>query len=367
MSICSIRTSGVWWEPESLCAMDRFGPTESGRYELFGRQLTPPSHRDALAVAAAFGCARAVPGPLPAVSRMRDDPITVDRLWLAALGSAARGHYAAARVDLVRAARIAGGRTRDPADGLRLARVLVAAASFARQLGDHRSGARWDGRASVLVVAAAGAAGGPSCDGRALWIDAIAGAAADALGDGGPGRAARIAGRLDAVTAAAAVESSAVDIPVGGRGAADSSTVVDAADLCGSETPARGPAGRELVRAGWVRAEIAMTVGDGPAAITAATGALGRALIGGSCRHRIKSALVLAAARVVAGDPDRARPLVEAVRAAADDHGQLPLLWAAGMLAPAVGLDAPEAPAVTAELGRRGGLPVALGARAFAR
>ncbi|WP_157083946.1 hypothetical protein [Millisia brevis] len=306
---------------------------------------------------------------------MRADPITIDRLWLAAIGSAARGHYASARRDLALAERIAGGRARDAAHGVRLARVFVAAASIARQLGDHRAGARYDGRAAVLVAAARSGtegSGTPAGIGvaEALWIDAIAGAAADALGDGGIARAAGIARRLDALTPAPARDrtEAANDVwdTAAGAPPADGWEVTASA-LCASEVPARGPSGRELVRAGWVRAEIAMTAGDGGAAVAAATGALDRASIGGSCRHRIKSALVLAAARVVAGEPDGARPLVEAVRAAADDHGHLPLLWAAGMLAPAVGLDAPEGPAVTAELGRRGGLPTVLGARSFAR
>lgn len=360
-------------------------------------------------VIAAFGCPKAAPGPISTVLPDGPKPVTIDRRWLAALGHAARGQYAAARADLAIAARLAeslGPETSNPAGSrgssgyaVRLARVRVAAASFARQLGDHRAAGRLDGGAAVLLAGldrarldragldragldrgeAAGCAESSASPEarfdavRAVRIDILAGSAADALGDGTQGngalgnggvrRAERIADRIDLLLPAHARFSTSAGGP---RPFADR-LVAGAGDLCASQAPGRGPAGRELVRVGWVRAEIAMSAGDGPTALAAADDALGRALTGASCRHRIKSGLVLAAAYVVAGEPDVARPLLERVSAAAADHGYLPLVWAAGMLAPAVRLPAPDIAAVAAELGRRGGRPVQLGGRSATR
>lgn len=370
MSICSTSRSAPWFEPESLCAKRWSVTAEGAAGGVPPTVPEPATDRDHLLVTAAFGCGKHLPGPIRTAAQFgagssgSPDLVVVDRLWLAAVGCAARGHYAAARADLTTAARIAARRASGPDTIVRLARVRVAFASFVRQLGDHRMAARLDGAA---VVALRGVDTGAypdviraaSIDAvRAASIDAMAGLAADALGDGGAGRAGRLVRRLDAMDRSIGVEDPTDELS---PAPSIADREIESTDLCASQTPRRGPGGRERIRAGWVRAEVAMTTGDADAAITAAGGALDRALAGGSCRHRAKSALVLAAARVAAGDPEGARPLLECSRAVAVEHGYLPLVWAAGMLAPAVGADAPEHEEVTAQLIRRGGRPYVLG------
>jgi hypothetical protein len=77
----------------------------------------------------------------------------------------------------------------------------------------------------------------------------------------------------------------------------------------------------------WVRAETSLLAGDAAGAVRAS--ATARALAGelGSSRHLLKSRLVLAVARAVAGEPDP-----DELDAIADEAGAaalLPLRWAA--------------------------------------
>lgn len=345
--------------------------------------------------AAAFGCAGSAPPQLTG-------PPTVDRLWLAAIGLAARGHYASARTCLREAERRLGVGTLRSSIEVDRAALRVAEASFARQLGGHRAAAGVDGAALVALSSIttrvspvsptpAGSAASVSMlsiadhDGSgSVRIDALTGLAADALGTDGPERARRILRRLPddrslvdrAVAAAGSVAADTVDADIvdteGVDGAAESIA------LCsGHRGPVPGPDSwhRATIRALWVHAETAMMAGD-VSSVTFAAAAVLLSGSGPSCRHRVKSALVLAASHTAVGHADRARPLVERVRAQAAAHGFLPLLWAAGMLAPAVGLPAPAdaarepvgAPsgewsvdALAAELDRRGGRPFGLG------
>lgn len=215
--------------------------------------------------------------PLPAAH-------TPEQLWLRAVASGGQGRYAAARTDLAELTRVAPhGRWRSLAHSTH--------ASFRRQLGWHWAAHDLDGRAWA-------AAGGD----REAGVDALAGLAADALGVGRLSASAALLRRADA--------------------------------LAERSVPAR-----VAIRLTWVRAELAMAAGDGPAAVAHAKHAVdlaGRAaplLV----RHRVKSHVVLAAALCCSGDLDGSRGVADAALADAEVHGLVPLRWALASLLSDIG------------------------------
>lgn len=88
---------------------------------------------------------------------------------------------------------------------------------------------------------------------------------------------------------------------------------------------------RARVRAGWVAAEIELSVGETAMAVPHAEGALEVASASGSVRHRVKSEIVLAAA-VAASDTAMARKLVTRARDDATDLDLLSLVWPAALV-----------------------------------
>ncbi|MFE3545455.1 hypothetical protein ACFXK0_21035 [Nocardia sp. NPDC059177] len=201
--------------------------------------------------------------------------------WHRAVALGAQGHYAAARADLRALAR-----TRlDP--GLR-SLVGSTGGSLLRQLGGHAAAAAYDGRAATLARAAAGTA-------RAEALaDAYTGLAADALGTGRLALAHRLLGRVE--------------------------------PLLDTAPP------RARVRWHWVRAETALAGGAAAPALRDARTAADLAAALPSVRHRVKSALLVAAATAASGERAAAAELAALVDADCREHGLLPLRWATAML-----------------------------------
>ncbi len=132
--------------------------------------------------------------------------------------------------------------------------------------------------------------------------------AAAALGDALTGLAADAIGRWDAGTAERMLHRAAPWCGVGGR-------------------PDPPPVSRTAVRWWWVRAETSLLSGDADGAVRASGTARALADELGSSRHLLKSRLVHAVARAVAGG-DAAGEL-DAVATDAGAAGLLPLRWAA--------------------------------------
>lgn len=229
-------------------------------------------------LAVAFG---ADPGrwPLPPAI----DPGDV---WLRAVAAGGQGRYATARACLTEL-------IRRPPGGRLSSLVLSTHASFLRQLGWHRSACGWDGRA----FACAG-------DDPEAGADALLGLSADALG----------VGRL----------------------AASAALLQRAAELLG-RADAASP--RLPIRLAWVRAELAMAGGDGPAATRHARQGveLAEAALPALRRHRVKGDVVLAAALCTAGDRVAARALADTALADTETYGLIPLRWALSCLLADIG------------------------------
>ncbi len=125
--------------------------------------------------------------------------------------------------------------------------------------------------------------------------DALIGLAADALGVGRFGAAATLLSRVDQVSAQ-----------------------------------------RVAVRRGWVAAELAMASGSRHAAVRHAEAAaeLAATPMAGAVseRHRVKSAMILAAALCSVGNLDRARVVGDTALEAAGRFGLVPLRWALACL-----------------------------------
>ncbi|MFC6009624.1 hypothetical protein [Nocardia lasii] len=201
--------------------------------------------------------------------------------WHRAVALAAQGRYAAARCDL----RVLSRARIDP--GLR-SLVESTGGSLLRQLGDHRAAAAFDGRAAVMALGATGAA-------RAEALaDAYTGLAADALGTGRLALAHRLLDRVPPLL-----------------------------DLA----PARAE-----VRWHWVRAETALAGGESDAALREASTAVELAAALPSVRHRVKSALLVAAATAATGDLAGSAELAREVDARCRENSLLPLRWATAML-----------------------------------
>jgi hypothetical protein len=244
--------------------------------------------------AAAFG---AHPG---AAVRVRPGMPAADR-WLVAVTLGGQGRYAAAAAvldDLL----TAPGVPRTIA-----AHVAVTLASHRRQLGGHAAARRLD--ATGLRIAAAAPPGPPDVEGTdalAARVDALVGLAADAIGTGAVEQAQRL-----------------LDIA--------------------AEALRGHPAWRPAVRLGWVRAELALLRGDAAAAVEPARAALELAAAGGSVRHVLKSRIVHAVARAVAGgDPGEALTELDAAADDADRVGLLSLVWPARYAAADVLEEAPN-------------------------
>ncbi|MEJ3653976.1 hypothetical protein WEH80_24700 [Actinomycetes bacterium KLBMP 9759] len=208
--------------------------------------------------------------------------------WLAAVALGGTGHYAAASTVLREL-------LADPSVGPGVAaHAAVTLAAHRRQLGGHAAARAHDALGLRLAAQAAGSAA-PDHDGTDPWaarIDATVGLAADAVGTFQPALARRL---LDTAVALA-----------GGH-----------------------PSPRPLIRAGWVRAELALICGDAQAAVGPAARALDLAAGFGSLRHVLKSRIVLVVARAAAGAVDADSALVELDAAAAQcaEQGLLPLRW----------------------------------------
>ncbi|MCE0767842.1 hypothetical protein LWC35_33815 [Pseudonocardia kujensis] len=179
------------------------------------------------------------------------------------------------------------------------------------------------GREATAADHGAAASGfGRACaDLLSARVDALAGLAADALGQGGLDRAARLLTRADAVLAAAPEGGVAGSVPW-----------------------------RPAVRTAWVHAELALARADLDTASAAAARAVRGAAAAGSVRHLLKSRLlaaVVASVRAAAGDgggttgavegpegvvapaPEAALAVLDTVAAEASAAGLLPLAWAA--------------------------------------
>lgn len=231
--------------------------------------------------AAAFG---AHPG---AAVRVRPGMPPADR-WLVAVVLGGQGRYAAAAAvldDLLTAPGV------PPAVA---AHAAVTLAAHRRQLGGHVAARRLD--AVGLRLATAAPADLPDVDGTdvgAARVDALVGLAADAVGTGAAGQAQRL---LDVA----------------------------------AEVMRGHPSWRPAVRLGWVRAELALLRGDAAAAVAPAGAALELATAGGSVRHVLKSRIIHAVTRAVAGaDPGEVLAALDAAADAADRAGLLSLVWPA--------------------------------------
>lgn len=224
---------------------------------------------------AAFG-AQPAAWPLPTAT-------TPEQRWLRAVAAGGQGRYASARTDLAALSRTT------PAGPL-ASLAHSTQGSFLRQLGWHGLARGWDGRALALA----------GDDPQALG-DALIGLAADALGVGRFAVATALLHRSDEV-------------------------------LSSPRTPER-----MAVRRSWVAGELAMAMGDGPAAVAHAERAVEQAqdLVG--VRHRIKSDVVLAAALCCNGALDRARAIADAALDATDQWGLIPLRWALACLLADIG------------------------------
>lgn len=219
------------------------------------------------------------------------------QLWLRAVAAGGQGRYGSAAADLEALLR---GRA-----GTRLSSLALSTrASFLRQLGWHWQAHDWDGRAWAR------AARDPEAG-----ADAMIGLAADALGVG------RLAASADLLGRAAGLVDQHPQPP------------------------------RLQIRLSWVRAELAMAAGDGPAAVLHARRGVELAEAGLPLlrRHRVKSDVVLAAALCCAGDVAGSRATAQAALEAADAHGLMPLKWALACLLADVGSEV-HSPAAIADI-----------------
>ncbi|MCR8691124.1 hypothetical protein NWP13_01130 [Rhodococcus pyridinivorans] len=254
-----------------------------------------PSDRHAILVAAAFGPS---PGahPLPAAHGPEQN-------WLRAVALGGQGRYAAARAEL---ARVRG------TGGVWSSFGASTEASLLRQLGGHRAAAVLDGRAlaeagSLRTSSGNTVAARRDVDTVAAWCDAATGLAADALGRG---RLAVCGSLLDRCAA-----------------------VLDAAE---SEAGEKAFV-RQRIRLAWVGAESALAAGDFTRARSRADRAVELADGFGSIRHSVKSDLVRAASLTGLPDHGPAVELAADVLARAEEHGLVPLQWAAAMLLDGLG------------------------------
>jgi len=200
-------------------------------------------------------------------------------LWLRAVAAGGQGRYSSALADL--------DRLRHAPHGPLVSLACSTRASFLRQLGWHDRARGWDGRASALAESDAEAG-----------ADALIGLAADALG----------VGRFRA-----------------------SARALDRAAELATESA------RPRLRLAWVSAELAMSLGQGAAAVEHAERAVEQAASLGSARHTLKSHVVLAAALCCVGNLDGSRRIADAALDDNEQHGMIPLWWALASLLVGIG------------------------------
>ncbi len=207
-----------------------------------------------------------------------------------AVAQGGQGHYSRSRAEL---AMLTRGGVADAVTSL----AWSTQASLLRQLGWHSVAAGFDGRALALVGSERDGAEG-SVLVREARCDALTGLAADALG----------CGRL----------------ALGWR----------LLDRCGAYLPggAADEMWRQRVRSRWVRAELSLADGDFAAARRHADTAAEISDVAGSVRHRIKSDLLRSASMTGESDLGPAARLAADVLTRCDQHGLIPLKWAAAML-----------------------------------
>ena len=274
--------------------------------------------------------------------------------WLTAVALGGQGHYAAA-------ATVLAGLAADPRVPARVAaHAAVTRAAHLRQLGGHAAARAHDARglrlattalrtqepgppAVALIGKAPAAQDHPGASTRARAPDD--GLEAPATHLGGPPPGCSRDGGLDTARLGAAVRDDGVD-----AGAARLDALVGlAADAVGLGDPktcrrlldlaAEGveghPSWRPGVRAGWVRAELALLQGHAGDAVAPAGAALAAASRAGSLRHVLKSRIVLTVARGAAGDLDPAEGVadLDAIAAECARYGLLPLRWPAALAA----------------------------------
>ncbi|MEV0356760.1 hypothetical protein AB0H71_11930 [Nocardia sp. NPDC050697] len=265
-----------------------------------------------LLAAAAFG-------PAPGAAGLPPARTPLER-WHRAVALGGAGRYAAARAELAVL-------TRPGTAPVLRSLALSTTASLVRQSGRHTAAADPDGRAAALIAGIVpdvrGDAASPdpwfgTPEPIDAWCDALTGLAADALGSARPALAFRLLARV--------------------------------------REPARTRP-RAAIRLHWVTAETALSVGDPATALEHAAAAVELGVQGPSTRHRVKSALLLAAATAASGDSARAMALSEPVAHDCAAHDLLPLRWATAMLRAGLGVAeaAAEAAGCAALLRARGG------------
>lgn len=210
--------------------------------------------------------------------------------WLRAVALGGQGRYAAARAELVRVRNT----------GTRAVLTSLAAsteASLLRQLGWHRLASGHDGRALAVLGA------DRSAEAVEARCDGLTGLAADALGCGRLALGHRLLDRC-------------------------------AEELGGDHdrTTESDTLWRQRIRLHWVTAEMSLASGDPDRGLRHAARAVELADRSPSIRHRVKSELLLAAATSAGPDPSAAVAPARAVVARCEEHGLVPLHWAASML-----------------------------------
>ncbi|WP_067646598.1 hypothetical protein [Nocardia harenae] len=311
-------------------------------------------------------------GPAPGAAGLPPARTPLER-WHRAVALGGAGRFAAARAELAVLARPG------TAPVLR-SLALSTTASLVRQSGRHAAAADPDGRAAALAglvpdlarpTNSAAASGPPSA---AAPVSGEAAPGSAALGEATPAAAALGASPLGAWTAGARTADGAAS-PDPWFGTPDpidawcDALTGLAADALGSARAAlalrllarvREPARtrpRAAIRLHWVTAETALSVGDHGTALEHAAVAVELGAQGPSTRHRVKSALLLAAATAASGDSARAAAMAEPVAGDCAAYDLLPLRWATAMLRSGLGVAgaADEAAECAALLRARGG------------
>jgi hypothetical protein len=244
--------------------------------------------------------------------------------WYRAVGLGGQGYYASAAAELRRI-------EIESVDDVLLSLAASTRAAHLRQSGEHGLAVHHDARA--LTVLGRQMADGIGGDGRRVvaCCDALTGLAADNLGRGMFGAAARLLDRVSAL-----LDDRSRPGP-------------------GSEWTWQS---RPELRLRWVRAELAIYSGDPVGAQAHSASAVSMAQHCPSVRHRVKTDLIAAAAAACAGDVSAAVDGGLRVDAEAAATGQLPLRWAATTLLEALGagVRVPQGSAILQrELAARGG------------
>jgi hypothetical protein len=232
--------------------------------------------------------------------------------WLTAVALGGQGHYAAAATVLACLAA-------DPRVPVRVAaHAAVTRAAHLRQLGGHAAARAYDAHGLRLATAAL-RAGAPGPRG----VTPIE------LGTAARGRT-----RDDGLDAAAARLDALVGLAADAVGLGDPTTCRRLLDVVGEGLDGH-PSWRPAVRAGWVRAELALIQGHAGDAVVPAEAALAAATRAGSVRHVLKSRIVLVVARGAAGvlDPAEGAADLDAIGAECARYGLLPLRWPTALAA----------------------------------